>query len=53
MAQENLTLGAIYPDDMWIDYDINRMLDEFRKFLPCHVPMVIGADACTDGGWRA
>ena len=30
----NLTLGAIYPDDMWIDYDINRMLDEFRKFLP-------------------
>ena len=40
MAQENLRLGAIYPDDMWIDYDINRMLDEFRKFLPCHVPMV-------------
>lgn len=40
MTQENLTLGAIYPDDMWIDYDINRMLDEFRRFLPGHVPMV-------------
>ncbi len=40
MTQENPTLGAIYPDDMWIDSDINRMLDEFRKFLPEHVPMV-------------
>ncbi len=40
MVQENLTLGAIYPDDMWIDYDINRMLDEIRKYLPDHVPMV-------------
>ena len=40
MTQHNLTLGAIYPDDMWIDSDINRMLDEFRKFLPQDVPMV-------------
>ena len=40
MTQQNLTLGAIYPDDMWIDSDIKRMLDEFRKFLPQHVPMV-------------
>ncbi len=40
MAQKNQTLGAIYPDDMWLDYDINRMLDEIRKYLPEHVPMV-------------
>ena len=40
MTQENLTLGAIYPDDMWIDCDINRMLDEIRKFLPDDIPMV-------------
>ncbi len=40
MSQENLTLGAIYPDDMWIDYDINCTLDEFRRFLPDEVSMV-------------
>ena len=40
MAQGNLTLGAIYPDDMWIDEDVNRMLEEFRKYLPGQVPMV-------------
>ena len=40
MGQEDLTIGAIYPDDMWIDYDINCTLDEFRKFLPDEVPMV-------------
>lgn len=40
VTQENLTLGAIYPDDMWIDYDINCTLDEFRKFLPEDVPIV-------------
>ena len=40
MAQSNLTLGAIYPDDMWIDEDVNRMLEEFRKYLPGQVPMV-------------
>ena len=40
MTQENLTLGAIYPDDMWIDDDIKRMLEEFRKYLPEQVPMV-------------
>ena len=40
MPQKHQTLGAIYPDDMWLDYDINRMLDEIRKYLPQHVPMV-------------
>ena len=40
MAHKHQTLGAIYPDDMWLDYDINRMLDEFRKYLPEQVPMV-------------
>ena len=40
MTPENRTLGAIYPDDMWIDYDINCTLEEFRKFLPEDVPMV-------------
>ena len=33
MAQKVQTLGAIYPDDMWLDYDINRMLDEFSRIL--------------------
>ena len=40
MAKNNRTLGAIYPDDMWLDYDINRMLDEIRKYLPEQIPMV-------------
>ncbi len=59
MSQNHQTLGAIYPDDMWLDYDINRMLDEFRKYLPEQVPMVsarthvpmfaVGADEPADG----
>jgi maleate isomerase len=40
MTQQNLKLGAIYPDDMWIDSDISLMLDEFRKFLPEQVQML-------------
>lgn len=37
---ESLVLGAIYPDDMWVDEDIAQMLDEFRRFLPSQVQMV-------------
>ena len=57
MTQQNLTLGAIYPDDMWIDSDINRMLDEFRKYLPqnvkmlsvrTHVPMFLEEDGAPE-----
>lgn len=40
MKKENNTLGAIYPDDMWVDTEIDRMLEEFRKFLPGLVTMV-------------
>lgn len=40
MAKDSLVLGAIYPDDMWVDQDINRVLDEFRRFLSDEVRMV-------------
>ena len=57
MTQQNLTLGAIYPDDMWIDSDISLMLDEFRNYLPeqvqmlsvrTHVPMFLEEDGALE-----
>ena len=33
-------IGAIYPDDAWVDADVQRMLGEFRYFLPKGVEMV-------------
>jgi maleate isomerase len=40
MDRGALVLGAIYPDDMWVDEDIQRMLDDFRRFVPEEVRMV-------------
>ena len=33
-------IGAIYPDDAWVDEDVRRMVAEFRCFLPEGVEMV-------------
>jgi maleate isomerase len=40
MADRSPVLGAIYPDDMWIDEDINQVLAEFRRFLCPEVRML-------------
>ena len=33
-------IGAIYPNDAWVDADVQRLIDEFRCFLPAGVEMV-------------
>lgn len=36
---EKKMFGAIYPDDMWVDADVERMHAEFRHFVPASVEM--------------
>lgn len=38
--QGSSTLGVIYPDDMWVDQEIDRLLDEFQRFLLEQVRMI-------------
>ena len=33
-------IGAIYPNDAWVDADVQRLIDEFRCFLPEGVEMM-------------
>lgn len=33
-------IGGIYPDDLWVDRDIDRLVAEFRFFLPEGIKMV-------------
>ena len=40
MSSTGLTLGAIYPDDVWVDQDLERVLEDWRSFLPPQVRMV-------------
>ncbi len=37
---DSLCIGAIYPNDAWVDEDVRRLIDEFRCFLPDGVEMV-------------
>ena len=41
-------IGAIYPDDLWVDRDIERLLNEFRFFLPDRVEMVTARTSVPD-----
>ena len=36
-------LGAIYPDDMWVDLDVEAVLNDFRHFLPTQVELISAA----------
>lgn len=36
-------LGAIYPDDAWIDREAQALTDEFARFLPPEVEMISAA----------
>lgn len=40
MVAESARIGAVYADDMWVDQDIQKMLAEFRRFLPKDVRTV-------------
>jgi hypothetical protein len=37
------TIGAIYPDDVWVDPDAKAVVDEFREFLPQGVDLIAAA----------
>lgn len=37
------TLGAIYPDDAWVDIQAQALVDEFRRFLPSDVELISAA----------
>lgn len=42
-AQSNdrpLRLGAVYPNDMWVDRDAEAVLNDFRYFLPPEVELI-------------
>jgi len=36
-------LGAIYPDDMWVDLDAQTVVDDFRSYLPESVELISSA----------
>jgi len=36
-------LGAIYPDDVWVDLEAQELVDEFRRFLPADVELISAA----------
>lgn len=40
MTQQQLTLGVLYPDDAWVDEELDRARAEWRSYLPSSVRMV-------------
>ena len=36
-------LGAIYPDDMWVDLDAQEVVNDFRSYLPENVELISSA----------
>lgn len=42
-AKKKLRLGAIYPDDVWVDAEAQALVDEFRKFLGEEIELVAAA----------
>lgn len=46
-------LGAVYPNDMWVDEDVQSLLADFRYFLPDGVGMVSAGTPCPVGEGNA
>jgi maleate isomerase len=42
-APRRPVLGAVYPDDFWVDLDRAALLDDFRSYLPESVDMITSA----------
>jgi maleate isomerase len=40
---KRLRLGAIYPDDAWVDLEAQALVDEFARFLPTSVELISAA----------
>ena len=45
----NPRLGAIYPDDAWVDVETQAYVDEFQAFLPSTVEMISAATPVLPG----
>lgn len=43
MGDRARRLGAIYPDDAWVDCEAQALVDEFRRFMPIEVELVSAA----------
>jgi maleate isomerase len=43
MANNRLRIGAIYPDDAWLDLEAEAVVDEFRRFIPPEVALISAA----------
>ena len=44
-------IGAIYPDDAWVDADVAAMTADFRSYLPADVEMETAGTPCPN--WEA
>ena len=53
-----MRIGAIYPDDAWVDVEVEAMVDDFRQFMPPGVELLSAAtpiaaeDATVDSAVR-
>ena len=39
-------IGAIYPNDAWVDADVQRLIDEFRCLQPNACPRDVQISVC-------
>ena len=52
-SRPRFRLGAIYPDDAWVDSETQALIDDFRSFVPQEVELISAATArtrCLSGG---
>ncbi len=45
---QGLLLGAVYPDDAWVDVEAEAVVDEFRRFMPPGVRLMSSATPIRD-----
>ena len=43
LERQPIRLGAIYPDDAWVDVEAEAVVDEFRRFMPAGVELISAA----------
>jgi maleate isomerase len=43
MANGKVRIGAIYPDDAWVDVEVEAVVSEFRRFMPPEVELISAA----------
>ena len=43
-------LGAVYPDDQWVDIEVEAVVEEFRRFMPPEVRLMSSATPLSNEG---